>query len=197
MASRIAKYLTAASLFGLTGLASAQVTAIDILTAAGVPGTGGYSTVQAPCYCDQTAWFSPVLLLSPGVYDFGKVRDYWVPSGSTPDGGPDQPDLYLLFDPVEASGWYPDDFSTPVTYVFPSFARCDQTDDACNASYLGAYADTDLIVTVAPGENAVQLGFIGSYLYTPPVPEPFTSGLFVLGLALMAGISRKRGLSDA
>ena len=198
MTSSIAKYLAAASLCGLAGSASAGTIPIDIFTVAGVPDSGGYTTtVQGPCYCDQTAWISPVVVLAPGTYDFGTLRDFWVQSGYTPDGGPDQPNLYVLFGPVEAVGLYPYDFPAPVTYAYPSTALCAQTDDACNASYPGTYADTDLIVTVAPGENAVQLAFIGSYLYMSPLPEPLTLAMFVLGLALVAGVSRKRGPSDA
>jgi hypothetical protein len=196
MPSRLAEFLTAALLFGLTGLASAQVHAIDIFDVAGVPGTGGYSTVIGPCYCDQPAFFSPVMLLEPGTYDFGEVRDHWVQSGYTPDGGPDQPNAYLLFSPVETSGIYPDDFPGPTSYAFPSLAFCDQTDDACNASYLGAYTDFDLTLTVLPGQDAVQIGLIGNYQYLSPVPEPFALAMLVLGAALLAGISKRRARFD-
>src|SRR5450432_3462210 len=98
MARRIAKFLLAALLLGLSNLASASAAPIDIFNVAGVPGTGGNTGVGGPCYCDQTAYLSPVILLQPGSYDFGKVRDYWVQAGETPDAGPDQPNLYVLFD---------------------------------------------------------------------------------------------------
>lgn len=193
MTSRVAKCLTAALFFGLTRAASAGIPTIDIFHAAAVPGTGGYLTVMGPCYCDQKALFSPILLLQPGTYDFGEVREYWVQSGFTPDGGENQANLYLLFSPVEASGLYPDDFPPPASYAYPtSYDLCNQDDAACNAKYVDAYADFDLIYTVLPGQNAVQVGLIGKFQYTSPVPEPLQSAALMLGLALVASISRKR-----
>ena len=196
MARRIAKFLLAALLLVLSNLVAASAAPIDIFDIAGVPGTGGNTTVVGPCYCEEPAYISPVILLQPGAYNFGEVKDYWVQSGSTPDGGPDQPNLYLLFAPVIASGSYPDDFAPP-PYTFPSTALCDQTDAACNAAYGNAYQDFDLIYTVSSGENAAQVELIGNYQYISPVPEPLLSGMLVLGLALMIGISTKRYRLDA
>ena len=193
MARRIAKFLLAALLLGLSNLASAAAAPIDIFDIAGVPGTGGNTSIVGPCYCEEPAYISPVILLQPGAYNFGEVRDYWVQSGYTPDGGPDQPNLYLLFDPVVETGTYPDDFSPLPTSAFPSTALCDQNDAACNAAYSNAYMDFDLIYTVSPGANAAQVELIGNYLYTAPLPEPFPSGMLVFGLLLIAGISTKRG----
>ena len=193
MTSTISRVLAAAlCLSGLMGSASARVSAIDIFETAGVPGTGGYSSITGPCYCTEPAFYSPVMLLAPGTYDFGSLRDYWVQSGSTPDGGPDQPNLYLLFAPVETSGIYPDDFVTETPYAFPALALCDQDDAACNASYQGASEVFDLIYTVLPGQDAAQLGFFGNYQYISPIPEPLPWAVFVLGLTLMAGISKAR-----
>ncbi len=188
MASRIAKTL-GALLLGLSGWAAAN-TPIDIFKTVGVPGTGGTATVAGPCYCDQTAVYSPVFLLAPGTYDFGQVRDFWVQSGSTPDGGPDQPNLYLLFVPVEVAGIYPDDFGAPPAYDFPSTALCAQTDDACNATYRGAYLDTSLVFTVAAGQDAVQVALFGPYAYTSPLPEPLSYAMLLAGLILLAGARR-------
>lgn len=191
MTPRITRKLAAALLLGLSGWASAT-TAINLSTATGVPGTDGHFTVVGPCYCTEDAVFFPVLLLAPGTYDFGQVRDYWVPSGYTPDGGPDQPNLYLLFSPVQTAGTYPEDFAPPPTYDFPSTGLCAQDDDACNAGFQGAYLDTRLIFTIGPGQDAIQIGFIGPYVYTPPLPEPSATGTLVLGLALSAALSRRR-----
>ena len=192
MMSKLARFPVAAFLIALSGLASAGTHDIDLFTVAGVPGTGGNARIDAPCYCQQQAYFSPVMLLDPGTYDFGTLRDYWVQSGSTPDGGPDQGALYLFFDPLEVAGFYPDDFQVQTTYVFPTFVGCAQNDDACNARYDGLFVDMDLIYTVLPGQNAIQIGLIGHYQYTPPVPEPRTFALLVLGLALIAGIARRQ-----
>lgn len=197
MARKIVELLLAALLLGLSNLASAAATPIDIFDTAGAPGTGGYTSVVGPCYCEEPAYISPVMLLQPGTYDFGEVRDYWVQSGSTPDGGPDQAALYLLFAPVIVSGTYPDDFPSLPPYPFPSTALCDQNDDACNATYGNAYVDFDLIYTVAPDENAAQVELIGNYVYTSPLPEPFPSGMLIVGLALLAGIAVRRGGADA
>jgi len=193
MTSTITKTLAAAALIGACSWASASTTAIDLSTTPGVPGSGGHTTVVGPCYCDQGADFSGVLLLAPGRYDFGTVRDFWVQSGPTPDGGPDQPNLYLLFGPWEAVGTYSIDLPPPPTGVFPSsFALCDQDDVACNAGFTGAFQDTELILTVGPGQDAVQIGFIGPYAYTPPVPEPSGVAMSMLGLALVGAVSRRR-----
>ena len=191
MTARIAKRLAATLLLGLSGWASAN-TAIDLSTATGVPGTGGHFTLVGPCYCTEDAVFFPVLMLAPGTYDFGQVRDYWVQSGYTPDAGPDQANLYLLFSPVETAGTYPYDFPPPPTYNFPSLGRCAQEDHACNADFVGSYLDTKLIFTIGPGQDAIQIGFIGPYVYTPPLPEPAAVATFVLGLALIAALSRRR-----
>ena len=192
MMSKLARFPVAAFLIALSGLASAGTHAIDLFTVSGVPGTGGNARIDAPCYCQQQVYFSPVMLLDPGTYDFGRLRDYWVASGTTPDGGPDQGTLYLFFNPLEIVGFYPDDFQTLPDYVFPSYVQCHQDDVACNASVDGAFVDMDLIYTVLPGQNAIQIGLIGHYQYTAPVPEPRTFALLVLGLALMTGIARRR-----
>lgn len=193
MARHIAKFLLAALLLGLFNLASAAALPIDIFNVAGVSGTGGDTTIVGPCYCEQPAHVSPVFLLQPGVYDFGMVRDYWVQSGFTPDGGPDQAFLYLLFDPVVTLGTYPDDFGGGPAYTFPSTALCGQDDAGCNATYRSAYTDFDLIYTLSPGQGAAQIELIGNYRYTAPVPEPLASGMLACGLALILGISTKRG----
>lgn len=192
MARKIAQFLPAALLFGLSTLACAAATPLDIFDAEGVPGTGGNATIVGPCYCQEPAYRSPVLLLQPGNYDFGALRDYWVQSGPTPDGGPDQPNLYLLFAPVFTSGTYPDDFPPPSAGAFASTALCAQDDAACNAVYRGAYVDFDLVYTVPSGENAAQLELIGNYLYTSPLPEPLPGGMLAVGLALVVGLSKKR-----
>ena len=192
MARRIAQFLLAALLAGLSGLATAAATPVDLFDTPGVPGTGGNTFLEGPCYCTLPAHVSPVMLLQPGTYDFGEVRDYWVESGATPDGGPDQPNLYVLFDPVYVSGTYPDDFFPTPPYVFPALASCDPSDAACNATYAGAYVDIPLIYTVSAGQDAAQLELIGNYQYTSPLPEPSPGGLLLAGLVLAAGFSATR-----
>ncbi len=192
MTSRIAKTLVAALLLGVSGWASASLPAIDLFKAPGIPGSGGHQTVMGPCYCDQDSVYTEVIPLAPGTYDFGVARDYWVQSGYTPDGGPDQPNLYLLFSPWEVSGEYPYDFPPPLSYAYPSSALCAQTDDACNASYDGAYFDTKLVFTIAPGQDGIQVGFVGPFTYISPLPEPLESAMVIVGLALVAGIAKRR-----
>jgi len=186
MMSMLSRSFVAAALLGVSGLASAGPPAIDLFEVSGVPGTGGYSIVHGPCYCDQEAFFSPIMLLAPGTYDFGEVRVHWVRSDPTPDGGPDQPYGYELFAPIEVSGIYPEEFPPEATSAFPGTALCDQADDACNARYSSAFADFRLLFTVPAGQNAAQIGLIGDYRYTAPLPEPSTFVLFALGLALSA-----------
>jgi hypothetical protein len=190
--TRFARTLAATLSLVLSAGASAYTT-VDLFNSPGIPGTGGHYTVVGPCYCEEVAVFSPVHPLDPGTYDFGQVRDYWVQSGITPDGGPDQDVLYLLFSPVEIVGTYPYDFPAPSRDVYPmSTALCAQDDVACNASFEGAYLDSRLIITVPQGQYDVQVGFIGPYLYTPPVPEPAAAATLLLGLTLAAAASRRR-----
>jgi len=198
MTSTMTRTLAAAALICASGWASAKTAPIDLFKTPGVPGSGGHVTVDGPCYCEQGADFSPVLVLAPGTYDFGKVRDYWVQSGFTPDGGPDQPNLYLLFSPWEVVGTFPGDLPFLPTYAYPaSFALCAQDDVACNASYTGAFQDTELILTVGFGQNAVEIGFIGPYVYTSPVPESSGVAMSVLGLALVGAACRRRSAGRA
>ena len=192
--SRIGKLLAALLVSCVAGFASATPTAIDIFQAPAVPGTSGTAVVQGPCYCQQQVDFSSVLLLQPGTYDLGTVREYWTVANYTPDGGPDQPYLYLMFQPVTISGSWPYGFPPEPDYLYPDFTLCDQTDTACNARYAGAYEDFTLNVTVQPGENAVQVGLVGHYAYASPVPEPATTALLLAALALIVpvtGVARR------
>jgi len=186
MKPAFAKALAGILLFLSSGWAWAGLPGIDIFTAHGAPGTGGYSTIDGPCYCTQPDYFSPVLQLQPGTYDFGDVRVYWVQSGSTPDGGPDQGNLYLLFGPVEATGYYPDGVPDQTQYIYPAqYDNCGQDDAACNARYRGAFMDFDLVYTIGPGEDAIQIGLVGNYRYTSPLPEPFPFVMIAMGVALL------------
>ena len=193
MTTRLARSLVAAALSTLTGLAAAAATPIDLLTVPGVPGTGGDATVYGPCYCDQASWFSPVMLLGPGTYDFGTVRQYWVLSGITPDGGPDQGNLWLLFSPVVTSGTWPQDFPPQTTSMIPDLVLCQNGDMACNDSFDGLFVDEHLVFTLPAGQNAVQVGLIGHYDYTPPlaVPEPVAPAMLLAGLAMMGALARR------
>jgi len=195
MTSKITRAFLAASLLAFSGWAAAYKP-VNVFTATSVPGTGYSATVMGPCYCDQVAVFSPVVLLAPGTYDLGTVRDFWVPSGFTPDGGPDQPVLWLLFAPWATEGTWPDDLEAPPTYAYPTYESCALDDAACNARHDGAYVDTRLITTVGPDQDAVQLGFIGPFSYIPPspLPEPGPCALFAVGLALLAGTAKRRGV---
>ena len=192
MALSTIRTLAAGLLLVLSGAAMA-VTAVDVFTAPSVAGTGGSATVSGPCYCEVAALYSPVLLLGPGTYDLGEVRDWWVESGPTPDGGPDQPNLWILFSPISVAGAYPWDFTTPPLAFPSSFALCDQADTACNASHDGAFVNTTVFLTVGPGQDAAQVSFFGPFAYTPPVPEPRVTILMALGLAWLATVNRRRG----
>lgn len=192
MISKLARLLISTWLLGMGMAASANTIAINILTATGAPQSGGYTTFYGPCYCDEPAFFSPVLLLQPGTYDFGEIREYWVLSGPTPDAGPQQENDWLLFTPVETTGNYPTDFSTLPNFGTPISAICEQTDDACNAHYAGAWVDIPLLYDVPAGQNAIQIALIEPNDYTPPVPEPFMFEMSALALALFAALARRR-----
>jgi hypothetical protein len=194
MTPKLARSFVVAALSGLSGLAAAGTTAIDLSTVSGVPGTGGDATVYGPCYCDQASWFSPVMLLGPGTYDFGTVRQYWVLSGITPDGGPDQGNLWLLFAPVVTSGTWPQDFPPQTTSMIPQLVVCQDGDLACDDSFDGLSVEDRLVFTLPAGQNAVQIGLIGHYDYIPPVPEPVAPAMLLAGLALVAGLARRPGV---
>lgn len=186
------KWLAIAALSTMTGWASAAATAIDIFHVVGVPGSGGATSIQGPCYCDQTAYFSPVMLLKPGTYNFGHVQEHWVLSSVTPDGGDNQPNFWLLFEPMEVSGAYPFSFPGLIPYAYPDSGVCLVDDDACNTAYATATVDFDLLYTVYPGENAIQVGLIASYVYTSALPEPMNGLMLGVGLACLVGLSRRQ-----
>lgn len=194
MTSTLAAFLLVAASIGLPATASARATPVDLLTVSGVPDTGGAATVFGPCYCDQPAFFSPVMLLAPGTYDFGQVRDYWVKADVTPDGGPDQANLYVLFAPVVVTGVWPEDWPGFEGYAYPDYALCEQGDDACNGSFTDRFVDVPLVFTLPPGQDAMQVGLVGDFRYTPPVPvpEPVTPAMMLLGLACVAALARRQ-----
>lgn len=193
MTARFAQFLAAVVFSCLAGLARAGIPAIDIFHApSSVPDSGGSFTVMGPCYCDQTMVWSPVIRLQPGTFDFGTVREYWVPSGYTPDGGPDQDNFWLLFAPVMATSDYPYTYTGLPDYVYPTSARCAQTDDACNAAYTGAYVDFHMIYTIPQGDDAIQIGLIAKWQYTAAVPEPAAPAMLLLGATLVAAVGRRR-----
>jgi len=194
MTSKLIRWLVGCAVLCMAHAASAGVTKIDLFTVHGVPGTGGATEVDGPCYCNQSAWLSPLMILAPGAYDFGSVREYWTVSGSTPDAGENQGYLWLNFAPQIYSGFYPDSFEGPPGYAYPSNDLCAQDDDACNASYAGAYVDFELLYTVTPDQNAVQIELIGPYRYTTPVPEPAPPLPLAMGLVVIAGLARWRGM---
>ena len=63
-------------------------TYVDIFTVAGVPGTGGYSTIVGPVLLRRDRRLRPVMPLDPGTDDFGAVRESGAVSDGTPDAGP-------------------------------------------------------------------------------------------------------------
>lgn len=197
MISRLCKFLAALLLSCVSGLASATPTGIDVFNTPGLPGTGGTITLMGPCYCDQQVVFSPLLLLPSGDYDLGTVREYWKPANYTPDGGPDQPTVFLMFQPYVLTGSLIYGFPALPDYLYPALVLCNQDDAACNAKYDGGYEDFALTFTSTPDQNAVQIGLVGNFVYTPPapVPEPAPSAMLLAGLALLlpaAGIARRR-----
>jgi len=191
MTTRLARWLATAVVAGASGMASATATPIDLYTVSGVPGTGGDTGVSGPCYCAQPAYFSPVMLLTPGTYDFGRVRDYWVKADQTPDGGPDQENLYVLFAPVVVTGVWPQDYPGFEGYAYPAYVLCEQGDDACNASFTGRFVDLSLVFTLPSGQDAMQVGLVGDFRYTPPVPEPASVALMLLGVVCIATMARR------
>ncbi len=199
MISRLCKFLAALLLSCASGLALATPTGIDIFNTPGLPGTGGTVTLMGPCYCNQQVVFSPLMVLPPGTYDLGTVREYWKPANYTPDGGPDQAILFLMFQPIELTGSLIYGFPAEPDYLYPTLQSCQPTDAACIAQFAGAWEDFSLKFTLTPDNDAVQIGLVVDFAYTPPalvpVLEPATAALLLAGLALLlpaAGIARPR-----
>lgn len=195
MNRHIGSFLAAALSCCLTGIASAAATPVDVFDTPGVPDTGGSITLMGPCYCNQLVVFSPILVLSPGTYDLGTVREYWTPANDTPDEGPDQPTLFLMFQPIVLTGSLSYGFPAQPDYLYPDIEVCAQADAACNTTYTGTYQDFPLVVTLTADDDAVQVGMVGHFLYMPPVPEAPTSAMLLAGLALVlpaAAIARRR-----
>jgi hypothetical protein len=108
-----------------------------------------------------------------------------------PDGGDNQGNLWLNFAPQIYSGRYPDSFDGPPGYAYPSNDICAQDDDVCKVNYASSYIDSELLFTVGPNQNAVQIELIGPYRYTSPLPEPAQPLTLALGLAMIAGLARR------
>ncbi len=192
MSWHIGKFLAAVLSCCLTSIASAAPTPVNIFRAPGVPGTGDTVVLPGPCYCDQLVNFSPILVLAPDTYDLGTVREYWTAANFTPDGGPDQDILFLMFQPIALTGSLVYGFPDQPGYLYPNYATCAQTDAACIATYAGAWQDFSLNFTLTPGNDAVQIGMVGNYVYLAPaaVPEAPTSALLLAGLALLLPAAR-------
>jgi hypothetical protein len=166
--------------------ARAAVYSIDVTQQAGIPGTGGTTSLQPGCYCrPEPGFYSPVYEVSAGdTVNFGSIELGYYQSGETPDGGPNQLPLFI-------GGSYAISFNSSVLpSAYPDYSL--GSPPLSNGATL-------LVYTVPDGADSVQLEFLGSYNYTPPtitdaVPEPSTWAMLLIGFASLgfAGWRRSR-----
>jgi hypothetical protein len=177
MLIRIFIYFALVQVIAWVSSADATVYRIDLTQPGGVPGTGGTQFMYPGCYCDgQTVFYSPVYLANPGdEFYFGTASIFSYLSGPTPDGGPNQ-------EPVYVTG------SVGVSYnaqILPyvSFGY----DPIFDPGTRGVVLD----FTIPAGSHSIQIE-LSDYAYTPPVPEPSTWAMMLIGFAAigLAGYRR-------
>jgi hypothetical protein len=156
---------------------NAAVYRIDLTQPGGVPGTGGTQLIYPSCYCDpQVVFYSPVYLANPGdEFYFGTASIFSYLSGLTPDGGPNQEPLYVTG-------------SVGVSYnaqILPyvNFGY----DPIFDPGTHGVVLD----FTIPAGSHSIQIE-LSDYAYTPPIPEPSTWAMMLIGFAVLGfGLYRR------
>jgi hypothetical protein len=144
----------------------------------GVPGTGGSLTYNPGCYCGEglTEIYSPLYHFASGsIVDFGNLDIFTADIGqSTPDGGPNQPNLYI-------NGSFAVSYSSTPAFPAPSYPGdfiyflCDVGDTSCNSSAKNYVALYDLVFTIPAGSDSVQIKWDAiDFSYAPAVSEPPT-----------------------
>lgn len=144
MAANLSRIFGAGVLLAIALSARAGNLDIDLNSPGGVAGTGGFSEFTGPCYCSSSEYFSPVYLVQAGeTGNFGQVTLYSWQSGTTPDGGPDQPYLFVFPSPTVSFNAPPlplllelGNPGAPSANV--TFGLCDQSDIACISSSTNA-----------------------------------------------------------
>ena len=176
--------------FLLSTAAEASNFQIDLTKAGGAPNTGGSFDYSGPCYCGQfTAFFSPVYELTSGsTVNFGTVEFQTVPFGqSTPDGGPNQQNLYVggyAFANFQGDDWT---VFGPNSYppLLPAIFGCPIDDASCNANALIPIVQS-LNFTIPAGSSSIQIVWASASetaTYVSPVPEPSTWAMLLIGFA--------------
>jgi hypothetical protein len=174
------KLLTAFVLVAGFGPAEANIYSVDLSNMLFSNSWSG------PCYCESIATITPALSFAPGItINFGEVTVKTFQSGPTPDGGLNQPNLYI-------QGGLSYNFGPPNIDLFPpisgasglNFTLCNQNDAACNNAAQNSSVTFDLIFTIPANDSDIQLGWVGPYSYVAPaVPEPSTWAMMLIGFA--------------
>jgi hypothetical protein len=173
--------------------ANAALLQIDIFQPGGpsIPGpdmgTGPYK-FQGCSHCDFQFVFSSRYLVNPGdTVDFGSVTITPGPDDGTNLFGPEH--NFIIGNPAVSynsglGGW---------PSVGPELSICFGADLApCQVPQT-----TDLVYVVPDGASSIQVGWLGYYVYTPPVPEPSTWVMMILGFAGIGFMAYRRNSKPA
>jgi hypothetical protein len=172
-------------------MANAALLQINIFQPGGpsIPGpgmtTGPYLFPACSHGCDAFYRFSSRYLVNPGdTVDFGSVTI--TPGADDGDNlfGPEH--YFIIGNPAVSydsgvGGW---------PSVTPELSICFGDDVArCQVPQT-----TDLVYVVPDGASSIQVGWLGSYVYTytPPVPEPSTWAMMLLGFAGIGFMAYRR-----
>jgi PEP-CTERM motif-containing protein len=173
--------------------AEANVYDVDL----NAPGLLSTSPWNGPCYCYSTQTTSAIFAFQPGdTVNFGYLDLHSFQVGITPDGPLNQPNYYLIGS-AQVS-YYPlsDPIPSPISInTFYSVVSCAQTDTSCNTAAQNSDVLLDLTYIIPPGASSIQIAWAGPYSYTPPVPEPSTWAMLLLGFAgigFMAYLSKNK-----
>jgi hypothetical protein len=177
MLIRIFIYFALIQVIAWASSADATVYRIDLNQPGGVPGTGGAQFMYPGCYCDgQMVFYSPVYLANPGdEFYFGTASIFSYLSGLTPDGGPNQEPLYVTG-------------SVGVSYNAQILPYVNFGYDLIfDPGTRGVVLD----FTIPAGSHSIQIE-LSDYAYTPPVPEPSTWAMMILGFAVIGFVGYRK-----
>lgn len=180
-----------AALFSMTPSAVAAVIHLDIsdlagFTTYGASGTNGNGTI----------FVSPVYHFNPGdSLDFGTAILFPDPPDARQPCGTLCLGITPTFAPFVLSGgiggFSPADdigpFNDFLFGTFPGFVQCAPNNGPCPTTNVG------LQFTLGPNEDGIQLVFqAGNLVIAPPVPEPSTWALLLIGFAGIGFAAQRR-----
>jgi hypothetical protein len=156
----------------------------------GIGTSGGF---VGPCYCDAVnAYASPIFKFGAGdTVNFGSVTTSPIFAAVPPDvaccyTGPPLPDTYIVFSVYENTNPLKSPIDPFSTFGFGGFnvTSCDPGVPCVPP------VTTELLYSFNVTTN-VQIGWVNG-TYTPPVPEPSTWAMLLIGVAAIGVAARRR-----